>query len=195
MRDEDLDLIQVLERALAARNVERSLLELLPKTSFYLNTRHALDKYRKLGESGGWPRVSAGPEIQKGEKSKRVAELRRRLLASDDSADSGSGRSDVFDENLVKAVRHFQSRHGLEVSGDADEATLAALEIRIQERIGQIEINLDRWRWLPRNLGDPYILANIANFELGVFEHSKRVMSMKIVAGTLSWATPISTAG
>jgi len=69
-------------------------------------------------------------------------------------------------------------------------ATLEALNVPVEERIRQIEVNMERWRWLPQTLGTRYLLVNIANFELGVMEDSRRVMSLRAIVGKPYQRTP-----
>jgi len=74
--------------------------------------------------------------------------------------------------------------------GVVGPATLEALNVPVEERIRQIEVNMERWRWLPQTLGTRYLLVNIANFELGVMEDSRRVMSLRAIVGKPYQRTP-----
>lgn len=101
------------------------------------------------------------------------------------------GASEHFDSALEDAVRMFQLRHGLEADGVVGAGTLAALNVPINERVRQMELNLERWRWLPRNLGERYILVNIPSFELEVTEGEKVVLEMRVVVGKTYRRTPV----
>jgi murein L,D-transpeptidase YcbB/YkuD len=72
--------------------------------------------------------------------------------------------------------------------------TLAALNVSVEARIRQIELNLERWRWLPKDLGGCYIMVNIAGFELAVMEGTDIVMTMPVVVGTAYRKTPVFSA-
>jgi L,D-transpeptidase YcbB len=81
--------------------------------------------------------------------------------------EQGSVQSgEVFDAALEEALQKFQQRHGLAADGVVGASTLAALNVPVGARIRQIELNMERWRWLPQDLGERYILVNIANFAL-----------------------------
>jgi murein L,D-transpeptidase YcbB/YkuD len=69
--------------------------------------------------------------------------------------------------------------------------TLRALNVPVEKRIRQIELNLERWRWLPQNMGNPYIMVNIAGYGLEVVENETPVLTMKIVVGTAFQKTPV----
>jgi murein L,D-transpeptidase YcbB/YkuD len=96
----------------------------------------------------------------------------------------------LFDATLERAVRTFQQRHGLDADGIVGLQTLAALNIPVEERIRQLEINMERWRWVPRELGPRYLLVNIANFALEVVEQNHPVLTMRTVVGRPDRQTP-----
>jgi murein L,D-transpeptidase YcbB/YkuD len=97
----------------------------------------------------------------------------------------------VFDEDLDTGVRHFQRRHGLDVDGVVGPATLSALNASADERVRRIEVNMERWRWLPQDLGRRYVIVNIANFELDVVEAEQEVMTMRVIVGRDYRRTPV----
>jgi murein L,D-transpeptidase YcbB/YkuD len=101
------------------------------------------------------------------------------------------GEPDVFDEALAAAVKRFQSRNGLEADGVVGPQTLAVLNIKVGQRIRQVELNLERWRWLPESLGDRYISVNTADFMLHVVEDRRTVLSMPVVVGNPERRTPV----
>lgn len=187
-----VDVVSILETALEENIVEETLINLLPSQYGYSRLRQALTHYRKMAEAdGGWPAVSKGPSLKKGLTDKRVVELRNRLIASGDLEPDGKEENDLFDERLEQAVIGFQKQHGLDTDGVVGHATLNALNVPVEARIRQIEINMERLRWIPRDLGQRYIIVNIANFELDVVENSETVLSMKVVVGKDFWHTPV----
>ena len=126
-----------------------------------------------------------------GEKGKRVLALRNRLWASGDLSARTGWNSDEYDSTLADGMRMFQRRHGLELSGFADSATIAALNVPVRHRIEQIKVNLERWRWMPHVLGAKNVVVNIPDFRLVVDEKSKQVLSMRVVLGLPEWQTPV----
>ena len=152
----------------------RSMVQpLLPQQKEYGELVAWLEKYRGLAERGGWATVAA----------RDTAAIRTRLAATGD-IDGGAA--------LADGVRHFQARHGLEATGKVDNATLAELNVPIQSRIHQIELNLERLRWLPANFGDRYVLVNIPDYTLHAYDHGREALSMRVVVGDeYGHATPI----
>ncbi|UCE07671.1 MAG: L,D-transpeptidase family protein, partial [bacterium] len=92
---------------------------------------------------------------------------------------------------MKESIRKFQQRHGLDVDGAIGTKTLAALNTSVDDRIRQIEVNMERWRWLPQDLGKRHILVNIANFELDVVEDGNQVLTMLVIVGKTYRRTPV----
>ncbi|HEX9161513.1 MAG TPA: L,D-transpeptidase family protein, partial [Thermoanaerobaculia bacterium] len=89
----------------------------------------------------------------------------------------------TFDAAVKAAVKHFQHLHGLEDDGVGGQLTIRELNVPLADRIRQIEINLERWRWLPARLGDRHAIINLPEFNLTVVENEWPVLSMRIVVG------------
>ncbi|MGK2856031.1 MAG: L,D-transpeptidase family protein [Thermoanaerobaculia bacterium] len=183
----DPDLRARLERA-ANGNPSDAVADLLPRHSGYDRLQSALERYRAIARSGGWPRVDDGPSLRLGDTGPRVAALRNRLAATGDLPSSGG---DAFDEALDAALRRFQARHGLDADGIAGPATRAALNVGAARRVDQIELNLERWRWLEPTLGDRYVMVNIAGFEAGLYDGDRLTLGMRAIVGTRYRRSPI----
>ena len=180
-----------LSTALNGGDVEGSLKGLLPAQQGYGRLKTALIVYRGLAERGGWPVIPGDGRLEKGMKSDRVPVLRSRLKVTGDMPAEVDATSDLFDESVEEAVKRFQQRHGRFDDGIVGTRTLRALNVPVEKRIRQIELNLERWRWLPQNLGNPYIMVNIAGYGLEVVENETPVLTMKIVVGTAFQKTPV----
>jgi murein L,D-transpeptidase YcbB/YkuD len=177
--------------------IAKILRSLDPPHPDYDRLRKALAQYRALAAKGGWAPIPDGKDMKTGDSGARVAALRARLAASGDlppqapaQGSAAAPANDVFDDAVASAVSRFQQRHGLEVTGKVDEETLAELNVPVQERIRQIQVNMERWRWLPGTFGDRYILVNIPEFRLDLVEAGKPVYSMRVVVGKEQSRTP-----
>lgn len=187
----EVDLAMSLQAALDSTQIEAKLKSFLPPHPGYQRLRLALARYRDMAKKGGWPLVPDGPKMEKGDRDKRVIVLRTRLGLSSDLGYTSEGNGDLFDEELEEAVLKFQENHGLKADGIVGRLTMTALNVPVEDRVRQIEYNLERWRWLPQDLGKRYILVNIANFELDVLEDSQAVMNMRVVVGKNYRRTPV----
>lgn len=199
------DLVAVLERALTHGTIAHSLEELAPVQPAYARLREALIRYRRMALDGEWATVESGPRLELGSRDARVAALRRRLATEGDLPPAaGTPASpatvvpepdaELFDQDVLHAVRRFQRRHGLEPDGIVGPRTLDALNVTLAERIRQIQVNLERWRWLPWDFGRRYILVNVSGFAMQVVEEGSPVMDARIVVGMEQRPTPTFTA-
>ena len=186
----ELDLAKVLESALLNNQIGQTLQDFLPQTG-YKRVRKSFLLYQKIDSLGGYSLVPDGPKLQKGDKNNRILFLRKRLETSGEIKPEISQNDTLFDDFLEDAVRLFQRRYGLDSDGIVGKGTLSELNIPAIERVDQLRVNLERWRWLPQNLGEKYILVNIANFELDVVENNEMILSMRVVVGKTFRRTPV----
>ncbi len=96
-----------------------------------------------------------------------------------------------FDEDLKTAVISFQKNHGLYADGIVGSMTQKFLNVSADDKIEQIRLNLERMRWLPRDLGEKYLLINIPEFRLKMIENNSMKLSMNVVVGERKFPTPI----
>ncbi|MBI4228273.1 MAG: L,D-transpeptidase family protein, partial [Deltaproteobacteria bacterium] len=160
----------------------------------YKRLRKTLIKYKLIQANGGWPFIPPGSKIERGQSGERIKLLRKRLIISGDQDEESSGKGDTYDEILENAILKFQRRHGLTEDGIVGPSTLAALNVPVDKRINQIKINMERYRWLPQNIGSRYIEVNIPSFHLNVIQNGKTVLSMAVVVGKPYWNTPLFSA-
>jgi murein L,D-transpeptidase YcbB/YkuD len=180
----------VLTGARNAPDVASYIANLTPRNPVYRGLKEMLVRYRSIAASGGWPIVPPGAKLTPGISDARVPALRQRLEISGDFVGPAGGPN-VYDGALQQAVQAFQKRHGLEPDGVVGTATLAALNVPASARIEQIKVNMERWRWMPDDLGERYIIVNLAGFDMQVVEHGRVLMDMAVVVGKPFRETPI----
>ena len=188
-----VNLLKILRYALESSQIEESLDILRPQSDVYDAMKHKFKEYKDILKSGGWPVIPKGALLQKGSRGDRVVDLRIRLTLSNDLDQANGTDPSFFDDTVHEAVRRFQKRNGLLIDGMVGPETLRALNVPVEERIQQIKINMERWRWLPRELGERYVLINIANFELNIVEGERIISTMRVVVGRKARPTPIFT--
>ncbi|TVR97941.1 MAG: peptidoglycan-binding protein [Rhodospirillales bacterium] len=182
----------VLSAAALAPDLRSHLASLAPSHPAYLKLRQALARYRALQADGGeWPAFPDGPTLRRGDSSARVPILREILARVGDSPPAALAlRPDYFDAALESAVMAFQQRHGLTPDGVVGAKTRAALDVPLSARIRQLVLNMERWRWMPRDLGEIHVLVNMAGFELTLVEGGADVLDMRVVVGLPYRSTP-----
>jgi murein L,D-transpeptidase YcbB/YkuD len=167
------------------------LREQQPPHAEYGKLLSALAFYREIQARGGWPRVPDGPVLESGQIEPRVAALRQRLAREGYAAIRGDGRDTLFDDELAQVVKQFQQAHGLTRDGRVGRATLAALNISAPERVEQIQVNMERWRWMPRELPSRRIEVNAAAAWLELIDDGQVRLSMKTIVGSPRHPTPV----
>jgi murein L,D-transpeptidase YcbB/YkuD len=185
-----IDVLRVLTDLNKYREPGEYLAAFEPKNPHYRSLKKLLRFYRARAEEGGWGQVDMnGPTIKPGMNDPRIPYIRQILLKTGDFewADSGG---DKYDEQLAIAVKRFQARHGLEAKGLIGKQTILAMNIPIEERIKQIMLNMERWRWMPDVLGEEHIMVNIAAFELQRVQTNIMVDRMNVVVGAVATQTP-----
>lgn len=164
----------------------RSLNALWPESSGYWRLIEARTGLLAAPDTTPQIRIPGGKTLKPGTSDDRVPLLRRRLGLSD-SGDL------LYSQQLAAAVSAFQTGAGLEPDGVLGPATLAALNRTREEKILQIEANLERWRWLPREFPDRYIWVNAADYRLTAVRRKRVELSMRVIVGRPYRQTPVFT--
>lgn len=148
----------------------------------------AIYAYQDLVSRGGW---NAVPEVEMriGMRDPVVTELRRRLIVSGDLRQT-SGDSAAFDSYVQAAVKRFQDRHGLPADGAVGAGTLKALNVPADQRLRQLEVNLERIRQMGAPEGR-YIVVNIPDAKVEAVENGAVVARYTAVVGKIDRQTPL----
>lgn len=186
-----VDLVAELDMALATGRVGEVLEGLLPTHPAYARLRDVLADYRRVAGRGGWPELP-GRTLEPGMRDPAVALLRQWLRLSGDLAPARPDSYEQFyDAEVEVAVRRFQARHGMDPDGVVGLPTSALMNVPVEDRIRQIELSMERWRWLPRDLGDRHILVNIAGLDMNVMEGDSSVFHSRVLVGQRYRKTPV----
>ncbi|HEX7382965.1 MAG TPA: L,D-transpeptidase family protein, partial [Burkholderiaceae bacterium] len=190
-----LDLAARLREAVAQGGVAQLADQLRPPFAVYGRLRAALPRYRALAAETPVP-LPAVTRVRAGEHYAGAAALRQRLVALGDlPADAAPGAdASLYDTTLAEGVARFQRRHGLAADGVLGRATLAALAVPPAARVRQIELALERLRWLPRLDREPFVAINIALFRLWAWDPAAAATPLEmgvIVGRALKTQTPV----
>jgi murein L,D-transpeptidase YcbB/YkuD len=180
------------QRVVDAQDVKANLDEVEPPFPRYKRTEDVLQRYVELarkddGEQLPVPTKTLGP----GSPYPGVPRLTRLLLLLGDlppDAAVGAGVADsgVYDGPLVNAVKHFQERQGLRTDGRLDAQTLKALNTPLSFRVRQLQLTLERWRWLPHEFTEPPVIVNIPEFHLRAYStiaEGDVALAMDVIVG------------
>ena len=193
------DLAQFLRnRILQAADPGTALATVEPPFAGYQRTEAALARYVKLARESDVAKLPVpATAVKPGQSYDGLAPLARflRLVGDLPPGPNGTETPQVYDGQLVEAVKRFQGRHGLDADGVLGPATVQALNVPLAERVRQLQLTLERWRWLPEEFSAPPIIVNIPDFRLRALDAGNAVaMEMRVVVGAaLRTETPVFT--
>lgn len=182
------DLPALLHRLASAENLEPILADLEPKLKHYEYLKGALAQYRAIAKDAPAFQIALPAKFKPGNQHADVPKLRKLLaLVGDLNEGEANNPSLVYDKPLVEAVKNFQTRHGLTPDGAIGKGTLAHLNVPLADRIQQIQLGLERMRWLPEHIDGRYLMVNIPSFQLFGFHNgsgSERAdLVMNVIVG------------
>ncbi|MCC0014658.1 MAG: L,D-transpeptidase family protein [Rhodobiaceae bacterium] len=168
------------------------LRSLVPPHPAYDDLVQILADLRRSHANGGWP----SPEIisrklEMGMQGDEVDSLRRYLVSTGDLAVDDAALTRPYDASLKQAVQRFQTRHGLDRDGIVGPVTKAAMAVSVDTRMAQVVANMERWRWMPQQLGEKHIVVNAADFSLTLVEEGEVVDTFPVIVGQPFHRTPM----
>ncbi len=189
------DIDALLQTEAAAGRLPQMAAELRPRLGQYAKLREALARYRDLAADGSLGHLSALVPVKPGAADDGAAALHRLLVALGDQPADAPPPTDRNDAALAEGLGRFQARHGLAPDGVIGQATLAALNVPLAHRVQQLELALERLRWLPDLGARPFIGINIPMFRLWAWDPTavdSTPISMRVVVGrALNTQTPV----
>ncbi|MDB4874794.1 MAG: ErfK/YbiS/YcfS/YnhG family protein [Gemmatimonadetes bacterium] len=185
------------------------LVRMRPQDAAYDSLRNQFAAFRNLVTKGGWTSVPEGRALKRGDSDSpaRMEALRARLrtegylpeggatLAAAPMPDSATKAAKtraartartgpgVYDRELAGAVASFQARHSIGVDSMLGKETVDAMNVPASYRLAQIASNLERFRWMPRALGNRYIMVNVPEFRLTAYDSGQTSLEMKVIVG------------
>ena len=194
---QETDVDSALAYTIRLEPLDRGIARMRPQHPDFDALRGQLTRYRGIVANGGWKPVPRGDVLEPGDTSTvgRMQALVSRLAVEDyidartridplrDTTGQVTDRA-LYDDRIAGAVAAFQERHAIEVDSILGAGTLASLNHSAEYRLRQIAANLERFRWLPRDLGDKYIFVNVPAFRLEAYEGGKPALEMKVIVGS-----------
>ena len=183
------------ERLLTASDVSAVAASVEPPFPTYRRTEQALARYVELARTDKDDKLPATTRpVEPGQAYAGVPRLANLLhLVGDLPADVQPADTNIYDARLADAVKRFQLRHGLDADGRLGTATLKQMNVPLTDRVQQLKITLERWRWLPEEFSVPPIIVNIPDFRLRALEGGNRIaLEMRVVVGkAMRTQTPV----
>ncbi|MGD8250983.1 MAG: L,D-transpeptidase family protein, partial [Desulfobacterales bacterium] len=195
---ENKEAADLIELQVEAGTVSVFIEGLRPLHPLYRQLRAALSDYRGMAAAGGWEPLPDGTFLERGMRGEAVQQLRRRLAASGDLPTWSTG-SDRFDEDLATAVARFQRRHRVDVyapgsddyEGAVGDDTLEMLNLPIEHWIDRICVNLERARWVLRDVPERFVAVDIADFRVRYIKDEQTAWAARAQVGDPYRHTPV----
>jgi len=165
-----------------------------PASPEYHRALKALQDYLVIARGGdGDPIPHTKEDLYPDNTYSGVMQLAAKLRRTGDlSAEARIARPEMYEEPLVSAMKHFESRNGIEPDGILGPDTYSHLDVPLSQRAMQLKLALERWRWLSADLGTTFIAVNIPEFRLRAYENGRQALTMKVIVGEASGGhTPI----
>ncbi|MGZ8182503.1 MAG: L,D-transpeptidase family protein [Methylobacter sp.] len=195
-----IDLPLLIKNSLAQHTLAELPLSVEPKLKQYQKLKQALANYRQLAASAPPFKLDMKETLHPGESHPQIAELRRFLTTvgdlPEDKTASSAENPTLYTDAIVTGVKTFQKRHGLTADGQIGKGSVAALNVPLSQRVTQVELAMERLRWLPELNAGASIIVNIPAFQLWAFDAidqpDANIVNMRVVVGNaLKTQTPV----
>ena len=210
-----LDVISLLSQSLEQGKLYSLVGELVPQHPGYDRLTKELDRYQAIADTGLWYPLTINETLQEGDWHAQVPRVRWMLKAYGDLPESALAwimpeqkqqdpatleqayrpgtQNPIYqmDKDTVQALKVFQERNGLSAHGRLNSKTLERLNRSPYFMAQRIALNMKRWRYLPKHMGNRYILVNMANYRLDLISNGQSQMNMKVIIGREQRRTPV----
>ncbi|MBI6119587.1 L,D-transpeptidase family protein [Salegentibacter maritimus] len=188
-----VDLQGLLKYGVDQNNILAAIDSVIPKHEVYKGLKRSLKKYRELVKTEENPVFISeeGASIKLNEKDNRIPDIKKRLKQLGYWEREIDDSLITYNDSLQNAVKKFQEKYGIETDGVIGAGTIKTLNKTYQDRLEQILVNLERWRWYPKDLGDQYIIVNIANYRLHLVKNGDTLATHRTMVGTEARKTPV----
>lgn len=190
-RIENVDAAQWIQNTLDSGILYDIVKELSIDERFFTVLREGLQSYRAVMNSGGWESIPEGTAIKVGDEDSRLPLIRKRLALTNDYPGILDTVSIIYDSTTFRAVQNFQERHGIVRDGIIGKGTLSSMNVPVEKRVEQIQVNLERARWVFHDLVDEFIVVNIAGYYAHYIKDNRVIWREKAQVGTTVRQTPV----
>jgi len=189
LKENQINFTELLLNFQKKNNFENAMAEVAPKHIVYKKLKKALEIIDSYPDTSFEP-IKVDGKIVLHDTIETIKEVKKRLMYWKDLKKLDS-ITPIYDEDTELAIKIFQMRHGLAPDGVIGFGTVNALNVTKQKRKQQIIVNMERWRWFPRNFEDEYIILNIPDYTLHTVKKNDTTRTHKAIVGTAARKTPV----
>lgn len=191
----DIDFVYLLFEALRSEDPVKYFSHLPPQHAEYQRLKEELIRLENLRKKGINKDLQALETeeilIKPGETSVKIAIIRKHLEKEKALLPPEHGNGGLYDTQMEAVIKSQQRSSGLLADGVIGPATVKMLQNGYDDKINKIKLSMERWRWLPEDLGEKHLRVNIAGFTVDAYKNTEKVFSMPIIVGTITKRTPV----
>ncbi len=181
----------ILSDALNNQKLKPALEKCKPKHLIYKKLKASLKILKQFPEDNSTELIDSKELIVPNVNNKYVPLIKKRLLYWGDLTKKDTHLTTLYDKKTQEAIKFFQERHGLKPDAIIEKRTINALNISKGQRINQVIVNLERWKWFVNDFGNNYLLVNIPDYTIVAVKNNDTLQSQNVVVGRKSRKTPV----
>ncbi|MFV5694722.1 L,D-transpeptidase family protein [Flavobacterium sp. LB3P122] len=189
LKENHIDLNETVAQLLRTDSLLYKIEQLKPNHLVYKKLKKALQLINTFPKEN-FKNLKITGNISPNDTNPSLIDIKKRLIYWKDLQLNDS-LTPVYDEETLKAIKRFQTRHGLATDEVIREVTIASLNFSKQQRIHQIIANLERWKWYPKDMGKEYVIINIPDYKLTLVKDKDTLRTHRVIVGRAKRKTPI----
>lgn len=172
-------------------NSKKVIEQCKPNHSVYLKLKSCLKILKQFPEETNFTLINLNERILINQKNNNIPIIKKKLMYWGDLKEKDTTLTVIYDKKTQEALKKFQARHGLKADGVIGKSTIEALNFTRNQRIEQVIVNMERWRWFANDFGKNYLLINIPDYHIVAVKEQDTLQYQKVVVGKESRRTPI----
>lgn len=189
LKENYIDINETLTHLLDSDSLANKIAQLKPNNIVYKRLKKALRLINSFPKDNFKP-LKITQTIAPNDTNPSIIDVKKRLIYWKELPFNDSLTS-IYDEETILAIKKFQSRHGLAMDGKIGPGTIVSLNFSKKQRMQQIIVNLERWKWYPKEMGKEYVIINIPDYRLTLVKDRDTLSTHKVIVGRTKRKTPI----
>lgn len=191
LEEKKININEILYDCIDNNNFSKAIENCKPNHIVYKKLKNCLKLLQQFPEEKTYELIDLRERIVPNKKNKYVPIVKKRLMYWGDIVEKDTVLSTVYDKKTQEAVKIFQARHGLRPDAVIGRSTIDALNYSRNQRIEQVVVNMERWRWFAHDFGNHYLLINIPDYSIVAVKENDTTQTQRIVVGKDTRPTPI----
>ncbi|WP_298392782.1 L,D-transpeptidase family protein [Flavobacterium sp.] len=191
LKEKKVNVNEILFDCIDNNNFDQAIENCKPSHIIYKKLKNCLALLKQFPEETTYNLIDLKERIIPNKKNKYIPIIKKRLMYWGDMIEKDTILSTLYDKKTQDAVKIFQTRHGLRPDAVIGRSTIDALNYSRNQRIEQVVVNMERWRWFANDFGNHYLLINIPDYSIVAVKEKDTTQIQKIVVGKETRPTPI----